>query len=98
MKHIGEVLKKQRRSSGLTLAQVAKKMKISVADLKIIEDTDKPHKTTIKNVCEAMGLPPAFVLLNVIERQDVNPSKQDVFDALMPSVKKMMAAVSKMKK
>lgn len=62
MTHLGKFLRDQRRSSGLTQAEVAEHMNVSASRIAVIEKQDMVHLKTIAKFLRSLGRDPAFVI------------------------------------
>lgn len=67
--HIGEVLRRIRRTQGSTLREVSAKAQVSLGYLSEIERGQKEASSEMLHaICKALGVPQSFVLREVAER------------------------------
>lgn len=88
---IGGAIKAIRKEKGLSQKQLSSKSGVSQTSLSLIE---KGHtqagKETLEKIAIGLGVKQSIIMIQAIERTDIPPSKQDVFDMMFPSIKEML--------
>ncbi len=88
---IGNAIKTLRKNKGLSQKQLAGMCDISVNALCQIEnDQTFPHKSTIKRICDALGVPASYLLFFSITDEDVPDAKRDIFNSLNPAIRSVL--------
>lgn len=72
---IGKIIKKRRKSLGLTHAEVAKSASIGQSTLSQIENGTSPTLDTYIKICDALGIEPAELLKDPISKISLEVSK-----------------------
>lgn len=81
---IGQAIKLLRTKQGLTQTQLAERCGMSTNAVCSLE-TGKayPPKATVEKLCEAFGLPTAYLLMAAIEETDFPEEKRVLYRALL---------------
>lgn len=91
--NIGKGIKTLRKERGLSQIELADKAGITQAALSQIENGKRPGNETIKKISETLGVPESLVYVMGIEREDVMPNKQILYDQLFPVIKSMVLSL-----
>lgn len=89
---IGKVIKEARIKKGLKQNDFAERCKISQAYLSKIENNQKePTLSILKLIAENLRIPLPVLFFLSLTSDDIDPSKQDSFDILLPSIKGLIS-------
>lgn len=93
---LGMTIKKLRKANKIGRRTMASEVGISVTALYNIEhDLSFPRKETLRRICDALGVPVAFVLISTVTEEDVPEEKREVFRFLITPLKKFLLDESK---
>jgi transcriptional regulator with XRE-family HTH domain len=71
--------------------ELAEKVGISVNALSQIElNVSFPQKNTINGICEALGIPVAYLLFFSINEEDIPQEKRNTFNALNGAIRNLL--------
>jgi transcriptional regulator with XRE-family HTH domain len=89
--NIGTAIKSLRKAKGIGQKELAEKCGLSVNALSQIEtNTSFPHKNTIENIANAIGVPVSYLLFFSISENDVPQDKRAVFNTLNLAIKNIL--------
>lgn len=89
--NIGTAIKTLRKQKGYSQKEFAEKCEISVNALCQIEiNSSFPQKTTIKRICNELGIPTSYLLLFSIDENDVPEDKRKLFNTLNTTIKEIL--------
>jgi len=88
--NLGSAIKELRKECGLTQIGLASKAKLSQTALSQIEKGKRPGKNTLKKISCALGVPESLIYIMGLEKEDVSPEKQSLYDTLFPVIKSMV--------
>lgn len=84
--NIGNALKQLRKAKGLTQAEVAEAAGITQTALSNIENDTRPGIETMERLCIALDVPQIYVLIGAMEKEEISPHKQELYDILFPVI------------
>lgn len=88
---IGTAIKSLRKEKGFSQKQLAEMCGISVNALSQIEiNATFPQKSTIKKICESLGIPVSYLLFFSISDDDIPEDKKLVFKSLNSAIKSVL--------
>ncbi len=88
---IGSAIKLLRKKKGLTQKELAEKCEISYNALCQIElNNSFPQKSTIKRICEELGVPSSYLLFMSITDEDIPEEKKPLFKTLEKAMKNLL--------
>lgn len=88
---IGTAIKSLRKEKGFSQKQLAEMCGISVNALSQIEiNATFPQKSTIKKICESLGIPVSYLLFFSISDDDIPEDKKIVFKSLNSAIKSVL--------
>lgn len=94
---LGTAIKEIRKEKGISQKDLAPECGLSVNALYNIEkNITNPPKNTLNKICEALGVPAAYLFFLSITDEDIPEEKKDVFNALYKSSRDvLLEAISK---
>ena len=88
---IGTAIKTIRKRKGITAKELSIMIEISANALCSIETNNSfPSKATIKKICKALNIPPAYLLFFSITDEDLPTESQALFNALYKPLKEAL--------
>ncbi|RNI27368.1 XRE family transcriptional regulator [Rufibacter immobilis] len=94
--NLGTAVKILRKQRGHSQKEFAEKCGISVNALCQIEtNASFPQKSTIKRICEELGIPTSYLLFFSIDEDDVPVEKREIFNALGGPLKQLLLGAEK---
>lgn len=89
--NIGHSIKKIRQEKGISQGDLADSCEISQTSLSQIENGIKrPSAKNLAKICKHLEVPEPILYLYAMEVSDVSKKKQDLFNALYPSMQVML--------
>lgn len=92
--NIGKAIKEIRKGQKLSQSNVASRANITQATLSQIENGKRPGIETLKSLSNALNVPESLIYINALEKEDVPPEKQLLYDNLFPIIRKMVLEVA----
>lgn len=88
---IGQAIKKLRKEKGFGQKDLADKCDISVNSLSQIEIGNTfPKQDNLKKVCDALGVPVAYLLLSTLDDEEFPEGKRVVLEVLIKTAKDVL--------
>ncbi len=88
---LGTAIKLLRKNKGWTQKILSDKSGISVNALCQIEiNYSFPKKETIKNICNSLGIPVAYLLLIPVKHERLPEHKQEIFNMLFKLIENLL--------
>lgn len=89
--NIGTAIKTLRKQKGLSQKELGDASNLSVNALSLIEtNVTFPQKTTIKSICDVLGVPIAYLLFFAISDEDIPEDKRLVFNSHSDAIKAVL--------
>lgn len=93
--NIGKAIKEIREHKGLTQEQLADRVGGTAEGLDKIETgATQPEPGVVEVIASALGVPMEILRIMGLEKEDVAPEKQLIFEVLFPIVKDMIKMIS----
>lgn len=91
---VGRVIKDFRKRRGVNQHQLADMSNITQAYLSQIENNKKdPNLSTLKDICDALGVPVPVLFISAVSESDVPEQKKEAYSIMAPVIKKMMSSL-----
>lgn len=88
--NLGLAIRELRKERGLTQIALASKAELSQTALSQIEKGKRPGKNTLKKISTALSIPESLIYVMGLEKEDISPEKQPLYDTLFPVIKSMV--------
>jgi len=86
--NIGDIIRAVRKESGISQGDLANSCNLSQAYLSQIEKNRKdPHLSSLKKICNALGIPLPILMFLSVEKEDIPAQKQEAFSIIYPSIR-----------
>src|SRR5688500_13975709 len=92
--NLGTAIKDLRKSKGLSQVELAEKASRSQTALSQIEKGKRPGIQTLKNITIALEVPESLIYVMSIEKDDVAPHKQILYQKLFPVIKGLVVQIA----
>ncbi len=92
--NLGTAIKELRKSKGLSQVELAEKANLSQTALSQIEKGKRPGIQTLKNISTALEVPESLIYVMSIEKEDVPPQKQTLYEKLFPVIKGLVVQIA----
>lgn len=93
---IGKAIKSLRNKQGMTQAELAERIGMSVNAVSAWElGKSFPPKYSIKRICDAFGIPTSFLMLSTVEENDLPEDKRVLYHAVLEPLRNELMETSK---
>ena len=92
--NIGSAIKELRKRQGLSQSELAAKAGLTQATLSKIENGTRPGDQTLKHLSTALKVPESLIYVMGIEKSDVPPGKQELYEKLFPVIQTMIMQIA----
>lgn len=96
--NIGKAIKALRKQQQLSQEQLAQKAGLTQAALSAIENGVKPNPENLKNLSSVLAVPESLIYAMGMEKGDVPPHKQVLYDELFPVIQSLVERISGVEK
>ncbi len=93
--NLGKAIKSIRKNQGLSQVDLAKSSNVTQAALSQIENGKRPGTSTLKKISAALNVPESFIYIVGIEKDDVLPQKQQLYEQLFPVIESLVLQLVK---
>lgn len=88
---LGTAVRTIRKEKGISQKELASKASLSVNALCQIETNNTfPQKSTIRQLCEALGIPVSYLLFFSINENDIPEENRHIFRVLSKPLKELL--------
>lgn len=88
---LGTAIKTIRKQKGISQKDLAKSCNLSANSMVLIEKNEQtPSKTNLNNICQALNIPPAYLLFFSITDEDMPSTSRELFNALYIPLKNVL--------
>ncbi len=92
--NIGKAIRDLRKEHQMSQEQLAQSAGLTQAALSAIENGVKPNPETLKNLSKVLGVPESLIYAMAIEKEDVPPHKQVLYDELFPVIQSLIQRIA----
>lgn len=92
--NLGFAIKEIRKRKGLSQVELAGKANLSQTALSQIEKGKRPGIQTLKSISTALEVPESLIYVMGIEKDDVPPGKQLLYEKLFPVIKELVIQIA----
>lgn len=96
--NLGTSIKELRKNQHLSQSDLAEKAGMTQATLSKIENGVRPNDESLDAISRALNVPVALLMAMGMEKDEVAPEQQTLYDELFPVIKDMIFRLSGMQK
>lgn len=88
---LGDAIKTYRKKIRMSQVELARRSKVTQAAISQIESGQRPGEETLRDICDALGIPVALIYILALERNDFGKYCTDrEWGLVVPSAKFML--------